>query len=65
MGVMTIWFAASGFLAPVITGYTLDLAGDFAPAFWLISLLAASSVVGVILFHWPDRDRDSLAALES
>ena len=64
MGIMTIWFAASGFLAPVVTGYALDLTGDFAPAFWLISLLAASSVVGVILFHHPDRDRDRLAALE-
>ncbi len=65
MGIMTIWFAASGFLAPVVTGYALDLTGDFAPAFWLISVLAASSVVGVILFHRPDRDRDRLAALEA
>lgn len=57
MGIMTIGFAAAGFLAPVITGYALELTGDFRPAFWLLSLLAGSSVLAVLLFHNPDRDR--------
>ncbi|MES0808116.1 MFS transporter [Roseibium sp. SCPC15] len=57
MGIMTIWFAAAGFLAPVITGYALDLTGSFQPAFWLLSLLAASSVIGVFFFHHPDRHK--------
>ncbi|MEM6464358.1 MAG: MFS transporter [Pseudomonadota bacterium] len=60
MGIMTIWFAASGFLAPVITGYALNLSGSFAPAFWLLSLLGLSSVLGVVLFHNPDLDRGTL-----
>jgi MFS family permease len=63
MGIMTIWFAASGFLAPVITGYALDLTGNFAPAFWLVSVLAASSVVGVVLLHQPDRDQARLKSV--
>ncbi|MCP4318929.1 MAG: MFS transporter [Hyphomicrobiales bacterium] len=60
MGIMTVWFAAAGFLAPVITGYTLDLTGSFQPAFWLLSILAASSVLGVYFFHHPDQDRGTL-----
>ena len=60
MGIMTVWFAAAGFLAPVITGYALDLTGSYAPAFWLLTALGASSVLGVILFHQPDNDRGTL-----
>ena len=60
MGIMTIWFAAAGFLAPVVTGFTLDLTGSFAPAFWLLTALAATSVLGVIIFHQPDLDRGTL-----
>lgn len=61
MGIMTVWFAAAGFLAPVITGYALDITGSFQPAFLLMSLLAASSVVGILVFHHPDKYRDLLA----
>jgi len=63
MGIMTIFFAASGFLAPVVTGYALELTGNFKPAFWLIAVLAASSVVGVLLFHHPDREHQRIEAL--
>ena len=62
MGIMTIFFAASGFLAPVITGYALEITGDFRPAFWLITALAASSVIGIAVFHHPDRDAKRLGA---
>jgi len=61
MGIMTVWFAAAGFLAPVITGYALDLTGSFAPAFWLLTVLAATSVAGILLFHHPDRYRETVA----
>lgn len=61
MGVMTVFFAAAGFLAPVITGYALDITGSFQPAFLLLSFLAASSVIGVILFHHPDEDKNMLS----
>lgn len=64
MGIMTLCFAASGFLAPVITGYAVDITGDFRPAFWLLSALAISSVVGVLLFHRPDVDKQKLLPLQ-
>lgn len=60
MGIMTIFFAAAGFLAPVVTGYALDLTGSYALGFWLLSALAFSSVIGILLFHHPDLDRGKL-----
>jgi len=60
MGVMTVWFAASGFLAPVITGAILQATGEFRYAFLLMAALAVLSVMGLILFHRPDVDRARL-----
>ncbi len=57
LGVMDCCFAAAGFLAPVITGLVYDASGSFSAAFLLMALLAGSSVVLVLLFHHPDRDR--------
>ncbi len=65
MGIMTIGFAAAGSIAPVITGYVLDITGTFQPAFWLLSILAGSSVLGVLAFHHPDRDRARLGNHEN
>ena len=62
LGIMTVAFAFAGFLAPVVTGFVLQLTGTFAPAFLLMAALAASSVIGVIAFHRPDRDAARLAA---
>jgi MFS transporter, ACS family, hexuronate transporter len=39
----------------------LDLRGSFADCFLLMTGLALSSVLVVLLFHWPDRDRESPA----
>ena len=50
-------FAISGFLAPVITGSVLKLHGSFVDAFWLMAGLSFSSVIVVLNFHHPDRDR--------
>ena len=47
-----------GFLAPVITGWVLSLRGSFADGFLLMTALALSSVLVVLLFHHPDRDRE-------
>ncbi len=57
LGIMDCCFAAAGFLAPVITGFVYDASGSFSAAFLLLAALAASSVVLVLLFHRPDRDR--------
>lgn len=55
LGVMDTFFALAGLLAPLITGWLVSLTGHFAAAFWLMALLALSSVIVVILFHRPDR----------
>ena len=56
-GIMNLAFAISGFLAPVITGAVLKLQGSFVGAFWLMAGLAFVSVLVVLAFHHPDRDR--------
>ncbi len=56
-GITDFTFALSGFFAPVLTGWVLNLRGNFTDAFLLMAALAASSVVLVLAFHNPDRDR--------
>jgi MFS transporter, ACS family, hexuronate transporter len=56
-GIMNLAFAISGFLAPVVTGAVLKLHGSFVDAFWLMAGLAFLSVIVVLVFHDPDRDR--------
>ena len=58
LGIMDFAFALAGFLAPVITGWVLDLRGSFADGFWLMAGLALSSVLVVLVFHHPDSDRE-------
>ena len=59
LGIMDFAFAIAGFLAPAITGWVLNLRGSFADGFLLMTALALSSVIVVVLFHHPDRDRES------
>jgi MFS transporter, ACS family, aldohexuronate transporter len=54
LGIMDTAFAISGFVAPLVTGWLVELTQSFNGAFWLMSVLALSSVVVVILFHHPD-----------
>jgi ACS family hexuronate transporter-like MFS transporter len=61
LGIMDFAFAIAGFLAPAITGWVLNLRGSFADGFLLMTALALSSVLVVLLFHHPDRDRESVA----
>ncbi|MEM9222895.1 MAG: MFS transporter [Pseudomonadota bacterium] len=60
LGVMDAAFAAAGFFAPVITGFVYHGTDSFLAAFILMAILAISSVAAVLLFHHPDRDRESL-----
>ena len=55
LGVMDTFFAISGFVAPLVTGWVVGATGSFNNAFWLLALLALSSVIVVILFHHPDK----------
>ncbi len=55
LGIMDTFFAISGFAAPLATGWIVEWKHGFNGAFWLMSALALSSVVVVLLFHHPDR----------
>jgi hypothetical protein len=59
---MEFAFAIAGFLAPAITGWVLNLRGSFVDGFLLMTGLALSSVLVVLLFHHPDRDREGAIA---
>ncbi|MEM7123040.1 MAG: MFS transporter [Pseudomonadota bacterium] len=63
MGVMNSGLAISGFLAPALTGFALDATGSFDAAFVLIAAFAASSVIGLLIWHQPDRDLARLKKL--
>jgi ACS family hexuronate transporter-like MFS transporter len=56
LGIMDFAFALAGFLAPAITGWVLSIRGSFEDGFLLMTVLALSSVIVVLLFHRPDRD---------
>ena len=60
LGIMDFAFAIAGFLAPAITGWVLALRGSFADGFLLMTALALSSVLVVLLFHHPDQDQETL-----
>lgn len=59
LGIMDFAFAIAGFLAPAITGWVLNIRGSFADGFLLMTALALSSVLVVLLFHHPDQDREN------
>lgn len=61
LGVMDTFFAAAGFIAPVVTGWLVDKTGSFNSAFALMAVLAFSSVLAVLFFHHPDRSEKLLA----
>ncbi|HEX9525703.1 MAG TPA: MFS transporter [Reyranella sp.] len=61
LGIMNFAFAIAGFLAPAITGWVLNLRGSFVDGFLLMTVLAIASVLVVLLFHHPDRDREDAA----
>ncbi len=57
LGIMDTFFAAAGFIAPWITGLIVNATNSFASAFWLLAILALSSVFAVFFFHKPDNSR--------
>jgi len=48
--------AVAGVIAPIATGWLIDLTGNFQGAFLLLASLTGVAVVTVILFHHPDRE---------
>ena len=54
-GITSSCLALAGILAPVLTGWLVDLTGNYQGAFLLLAGFTAIAVVTVILFHHPDR----------
>lgn len=57
LGVMDTFFAIAGFVAPTLTGWIVSSTGHFTNAFWLLAILALSSVLAVFFFHRPDQSK--------
>ena len=55
-GVTSSCLSLAGIIGPALTGWLIDLTGNYRGAFLLLASLTAVSVVVVILFHHPDRD---------
>lgn len=54
-GITSGCLAFAGIVAPALTGWLIDLTGNFQWAFMLLAGFTFISVVTVILFHHPDR----------
>jgi sugar phosphate permease len=54
-GITSGCLSLAGIIAPALTGWLIDLTGNFQAAFLLLAALSGISVVAVILFHDPDR----------
>lgn len=53
LGIMDACFAIAGFVAPVLTGWLVQITGNFNMAFALLSLLTFVSAILIISFHHP------------
>lgn len=55
-GVTSSCLSVAGVIAPAITGWLVNVTGNYQGAFLLLAGLTGISVVTVILFHHPDRE---------
>lgn len=55
-GVTSSCLSLAGIIAPVMTGWLIDLTGNYQGAFLLLAGLTMISVITVLLFHHPDRE---------
>lgn len=54
-GVTSSCLSLAGIIAPVLTGWLIDLTGNYQAAFLLLAGITGLAVLTVILFHNPDR----------
>ena len=54
-GVTSSCLSLAGIIGPVLTGWLIDLTGNFQGAFLLLAALTGISVITVVLFLHPDR----------
>lgn len=55
-GVTSSCLSLAGIVAPLLTGWLIDLTGNYQGAFLLLAGFTGIAVVTVILFHHPDRE---------
>jgi len=54
-GITSSCLSLAGIIAPLLTGWLIDLTGNYQGAFLLLAGFTVIAVVTVILFHHPDR----------
>jgi sugar phosphate permease len=54
-GITSSCLSLAGIIAPLLTGWLVDLTGNYQGAFLLLAGFSVIAVVTVILFHHPDR----------
>lgn len=60
-GITSSYFSLAGIIAPVLTGWFVDLTGNFQSAFLFMGSLTAFTVFIVLFFHHPDRANENTA----
>jgi MFS transporter, ACS family, hexuronate transporter len=55
-GVTSSCLSLAGIIAPALTGWLIDLTGNYQGAFLLLAGLTGLSVITVIIFHHPDQE---------
>lgn len=55
-GITSSCLSLAGVVAPLLTGWLIDLTGHYQAAFLLLGAITALSVLVVIFFHHPDRE---------
>ncbi|MBS0615885.1 MAG: MFS transporter [Verrucomicrobia bacterium] len=63
-GITSSCLSLAGIIAPLLTGWLIDVTGNFQGAFLLLGGLTGLSVIAVILFHHPDREWSPPAILK-
>ncbi|MBS0648928.1 MAG: MFS transporter [Verrucomicrobia bacterium] len=58
-GITSSCLSIAGIVAPALTGYLIDLTGNYQGAFLLLAGLTVIAVLTVLLFHHPDREWSS------
>jgi MFS transporter, ACS family, hexuronate transporter len=55
-GITSSCLSLAGILAPLLTGWLIDITGNYQGAFLLLAGLTGIAVLTVIIFHHPDRE---------
>jgi nitrate/nitrite transporter NarK len=63
LGLMDMFLALAGILAPVLTGALTRLTGNFNVAFLLLTFFILSSVVAVLVLQRPDQTKHQISTV--